>query len=332
MEKRILILIILTLVLAACGGSPVTPAPTAVPTVVTPTVAAARATPFLIERNGNTIVDMGEYFLTFECIGRGSPAVVLEAGFGGDSSEWSGVRHDIAEFTRVCTYDRAGQGGSIGTFPKPRTSRDVAEDLRALLRAVDIEPPYVLVGHSLGSIHTRVYADLYPGEVAGMVLVDPTHPDTEARFLDALPAPKQGESAELRQLRVDLTSDYDPGTEGLDVRGSFDQVRESGSLGGIPLAVVTAGRVDPPPGIPDTVQQSLGQVWRQLQVELARLSPDSVHVVAKESGPYVQRENAELVVELIRQVVEAVRTGESLPPCGQALERLRGECVAPTRP
>ncbi len=122
------------------------------------------------------LVDVGGFRLHIYCIGNGSPTVILEAGTGESSLDWSLVQPGIAEITRVCAYDREGYGWSdSGTHP--RTSQQVAADLHTLLTNAQIEPPYVLVGHSVGAYHNQAYIAQYPDEVVGVVLVDP--PGTE---------------------------------------------------------------------------------------------------------------------------------------------------------
>jgi len=97
------------------------------------------------------LVDIGGYRLKVNCIGTGSPTVVLESGLGDMSVEWTRVQPEIAKFTRVCSYDRAGYGGS-DAGPLPRTSAQIARELHTLLRNAGEEPPYLLVGHSFGGI------------------------------------------------------------------------------------------------------------------------------------------------------------------------------------
>ncbi len=104
--------------------------------------------------------------------GVGEPAVVLEAGIAGSLLGWSLVQPKLAEFTRVCSYDRAGLGWS-DKARKPRTVPQMVAELAALLRRANVPPPYVLVGHSFGGLLIRAYASLRPGEVAGLVFVDP---------------------------------------------------------------------------------------------------------------------------------------------------------------
>jgi len=109
--------------------------------------------------------------LNLYCLGEGTPAVIFEAGSGDNTSAWARVQPAIAENTRACSYDRAGIGFS-DPARRPSDSANTVDDLHRLLNAAAIKPPYILVGHSLGGMHVRLYADLHFGEIAGMVLVD----------------------------------------------------------------------------------------------------------------------------------------------------------------
>lgn len=127
------------------------------------------------------LVDVGGFRLHLNCTGKGGPAAVLIAGGGDFSFDWGLVQPDVSRFTRVCSYDRAGLAWS-DPGPTPRTMRQEAYELHTLLKAARVKAPYVLVGHSLGGLIARVYAEQYADEVAGMVLVDPTHEDTTLMF------------------------------------------------------------------------------------------------------------------------------------------------------
>jgi pimeloyl-ACP methyl ester carboxylesterase len=127
------------------------------------------------------LVDVGGYRLHLNCTGKGGPTVVLIAGGGDFSFDWSLVQPDVSRFTRVCSYDRAGLAWS-DPGPIPRTMRQEAYELHLLLKAARIKAPLVLVGHSIGGLIARVYAEQYPNEVAGIVLVDPTHEDTTLMY------------------------------------------------------------------------------------------------------------------------------------------------------
>lgn len=112
--------------------------------------------------------------LNLYCEGSGSPTVVFDSGLSDDISVWGFVQPVIAEKTRTCSYDRAGIGFSDPSG-RSGSSLNIADDLNALLRAADIKPPYILVGHSYGGLNMTVFARLHPNEVAGMVLVDPVY-------------------------------------------------------------------------------------------------------------------------------------------------------------
>ncbi len=120
------------------------------------------------------LINVGGYRLHINCIGTGSPTVILDAGLGGSSLDWSLVQPEVATFTRVCSYDRAGYGWS-DYGPKPRTSGRIVAELHTLLIGAGIPGPYILVGQSFGGLNVRLYAYTYPQEVAGMVLVDASH-------------------------------------------------------------------------------------------------------------------------------------------------------------
>src|SRR5579872_1747877 len=120
------------------------------------------------------------------CQGSGSPTVLLEAGAGGSTLEWRWVQSEIAKSTRVCAYDRAGMGFS-DAGKLPRTAQAVVADLIALLKAAKIDPPYVMVGHSLGSYYVRLYTDHHLSDVVGMVLVDPSVEYQDTRFAKVSP-------------------------------------------------------------------------------------------------------------------------------------------------
>lgn len=123
------------------------------------------------------LVDIGGgQRLNLYCVGSGSPAVILDAGMGDSTISWALVQVSISKKTKACSFDRAGLGFSDAAR-RPSTPRNQSEDLQALLKAAHIKPPYVLVGHSMAGMNVRVYADRYPDQVAGLVLVEGSHED-----------------------------------------------------------------------------------------------------------------------------------------------------------
>lgn len=147
-------------------------------------------------------IDVGGFRLHLLRAGAGRPAAVFDAGLAGFSLDWGLVLPAVAEFTTVCAYDRAGYGWS-DPGPLPRTSSRIATELHALLHHAGIEPPYVLVGHSFGGFNVRLFADYYPDEVAGMVLVDVSHEDFNERLpIEMRSDYERYERAEVPLLRL----------------------------------------------------------------------------------------------------------------------------------
>ena len=132
------------------------------------------------------LVDVGGYCLHINCQGGANektPTVVMEA--AEFSLSWASVQPEVAKFTRVCTYDRAGLGWSEAS-PYPRTAANIVDELHTLLEQAGEQPPYILVGHSKGGMYVRLFAHKYPDEVVGMVLVDSSHEEQELRFPETI--------------------------------------------------------------------------------------------------------------------------------------------------
>jgi pimeloyl-ACP methyl ester carboxylesterase len=285
------------------------------------------------------LVDIGGYRLHLNCTGQGSPTVILEAGLGSFSTTWSFVQPAIAELTQVCSYDRAGYGWSEPS-PQKRTAVVMAEELHSLLAAAEVEGPFVLVGHSLGGMLMRVYADAHPEEVVGMVLVDSTHEEQYLRtpvladlipsavrqfrmlsllrstgFLALVPGviPNPGEPEEIFAVdkAIWATTDYFStfAAEFDAILESAAQVRELQitSFGDIPLSVLSAGLEAKIPSLTELENQALWAELQAMQSELVALSSNGEQFIAEESGHAIQLEQPELVRQAIRGVVEAVR-------------------------
>ena len=270
------------------------------------------------------LIDVGGHRLHLVCEGAGNPAVILEAGLPGSSLTWASVTGSIAEFARVCAYDRAGYAWSE-TAVTPRTAGNIVGELRLLLRNAAIDPPYVLVGHSFGGLIVQLYAARFVDEVAGMVLVDSSHPDRLSqtksletanafgrtvgflaptgvpRLLFPVPAgspESRNESVLVAENRVMKTtrSLRTVATEVAGLRESFrEAAAEPVDLGRRPLIVLTEGR-------------RRAEFWYAMQEELAELSETSDWQIAENAGHYVQHDRPGLVVEAIRRVVEQVRS------------------------
>ncbi len=123
------------------------------------------------------LVEVEGHLMHIHCLGSGSPTVVIDAGNGSFSAEWAPIQEALSQTARVCTYDRSGYGWSE-PGPLPRSGAQVVSELHQLLQDAGEVGPYLLVGHSLGGVHARLFAAQYPKEVAGMVLIDTAYPLT----------------------------------------------------------------------------------------------------------------------------------------------------------
>jgi len=250
-----------------------------------------------------TLVDIGGRQINYLDRGEGDITVVLESGMGDDLSAWNEVHARLSEFTRVVSYDRAGLGLSS---PGPeRTLDNVALDLHQLLQSAGIEPPYVLVGHQLGSVFIRKFTAQYPDEVAGLVLVDPVHEqlrlhvrrldprswDTyfhgKATFYEIVAGPAKEEF----NLYVRLLNS-----------GYLDGI---GALADIPTFIVSGIRpMDDPIWVGDTPQGQ--QVTNDLHKQWAETLTSGKHAASLASGSYVHWEEPGLVVSAVRQVMQMI--------------------------
>lgn len=122
------------------------------------------------------LIDVGGHRLHLHCRGASGPAVIFDAALGASSLSWTYVAPEVAAFARACTFDRAGFAWS-DAGPLPRTTGRIVEELRALLDAAGVAPPYVLVGHSFGGFTARLFVHRHPQDVAGLVLLDPAYPE-----------------------------------------------------------------------------------------------------------------------------------------------------------
>jgi pimeloyl-ACP methyl ester carboxylesterase len=141
-------------------------------------IATIVATILALQTESFSWVDAGGPKLRMSIAGDGGPTVVFDTGGGGSLELWGQVPLEVSRFTRSVAYDRAGNGLSDKSIT-PRDARSIATELHTALRNANQPPPYILVGHSMGGMYMRVFAGMYPNEVAGLVLVDPTQEETQ---------------------------------------------------------------------------------------------------------------------------------------------------------
>ncbi len=147
------------------------------------------------------MVDVNGIQMRLDCRGNGSPTVVLEAGAGSSSIYWALIQDDVAEFTRVCSYDRAGMGWSDSVRGE-LSPRQVAGMLHDLLEKGGVQPPYLMAGHSLGGVYVRAFAAEYPEDVVGMVLVDSSHESQNQKVPPEFEKLSKAQTASLQFFRI----------------------------------------------------------------------------------------------------------------------------------
>ena len=285
------------------------------------------------------LIDVGDRRLHVVCAGNaGGPTVVIEAGSGDDSNSWRRILDRVGTFADVCTYDRAGLGWS-DPAPGPRGFEDRVADLHSLLKAAAVRGPFILVGHSYGGYIVRLLARDHAEEVTGVVLVDASEEGfafapsglkgaqkirsrmrrlaLAARFgilrLIAGMFPQHFRSIKggppvayagpvslyLRAARYEETAD-EMAAYGR-VPGAMTKPGGFGSLGDLPLVVISRAPLDPITGNPTLPE------WQQAQFRLLQLSSRSVHIVADKSGHNIQDSEPDLVVNAIRNMLGATR-------------------------
>jgi pimeloyl-ACP methyl ester carboxylesterase len=275
------------------------------------------------------------------CQGTGDTTVVLEAGLMDFSIMWAVVQPSIASFTRVCSYDRSGLGWSQASSA-PRSAAVAMQELREVLDAAGVVPPYVMVGHSYGGLLAQRFARRYPDEVVGLVLVDAAHVD-QLRLLPELAEARRNARRQFRSLRamnalglLALMPSMIP-TRGLPggsarryqsvlasssyFRGAMaelDAMEESFSptstdrrpFGGLPVVVVSRGLAEPLPHLDSEGNRQWEAGWQQLQRDLVALSGHVKHLVAERSGHDIHTRQPEIVVAAIRSVLSSASWGE----------------------
>ncbi len=275
-----------------------------------------------------TLYDVGGHRLHLNCTGSGSPTVVLENGLGATSATWTRITAEVSRTTRVCAYDRAGQGWS-DDVDVAQDGQAIAADLHSLLARSGEPGPYLLVGHSAGGPYVMTYAATYPDEIAGMVLLDSMSPyeftelpgfATEQSMMSrglgmlptltrlgagrilptsawsSLPEPA---ASQVRAFAASARGMRNMRDEQSMYRTVFEQAKALTSLDGKPLVVVTA-----------TELMQKHEEWIDLQDRLAALSTNNDHRVADatHAGLIDDRESYKFSVQAIVDVIQSVRT------------------------
>ncbi len=308
------LVLLTTLAAVACGaGSPTaTPTPEVTPTPEDTSLPTAMPTeerqqmPDLPPPALEGTIDIGGPKLSYQCWGESTPTVIVEAAAEDKptlTSSWNAVILGVHATTRICIYDR---------LPVD-TVQDGAENLHALLGKISLPGPYILVAHSLGGWYVRVFAHLYPQDVAGMILVDTslTYPDSPIAFATAYPTFSPDESAGITLNRIsesDISTMMMSQFDGLDMQASNEQVRQASSFEDIPLVVIchTPGPLDLP-GLDPAAQREIAAVILKAESGLATLSSKGVFLVAATHNHFISEYQPQIIIDAITRMVAEIR-------------------------
>ena len=278
------------------------------------------------------LVDVNGHMMHVHCTGEGSPTVILEGGVPEWSIHWQKVQPEISKFTRVCSYDRAGYGWSE-PGPSPRTAEAVVTELHTLLQNSGETGPFIYVAHSFWGPAALLYQINYPDEIVGMILIETWSPDLytpmpevvaqslplartlktiaplgQVRLVGELGILPLADMLQAKLLPEELqpaykAAYYDDGMWNA-MYEEYSAMEQSGarmetlaSLADLPLVVVQAGIRAADDFPPD-------DVWDATQEYLAGLSTNGQLVFVEDSGHFVQLEKPDLIVDLIRDMVE----------------------------
>jgi pimeloyl-ACP methyl ester carboxylesterase len=228
-----------------------------------------------------SLLDIDNTQIAFERLGFAGPVIVFESGLGNDMRSWEKVARPLAAFAQIVLYDRPGIGRS---GPRRGTevvlASTVAEELRACLHAMDMPPPYLLVGHSLGGFYMQAFARTYPRETAAVVLVDSASPlEPPGAFGSAVP-PKPG------SIMATEEAGFAPSAAAMLAGPPFPPV---------PLIVLVA--------TDHGVTSDREGLWQEVQKQTATLSPKGQLKIVQGAGHFIQKDRPQVVIEAVLEVM-----------------------------
>lgn len=235
-----------------------------------------------------TVARVDDRVVEYAIAGSGSPVVVFENGLGGSMDWWAKVFPEISKDTTAFAYNRPGYGKS-DPVSTPRDGKHVVDELRSLLRHQGLNPPYVLVGHSLGGLYMQLYARSYPDEVGALVLVDSTHPAQ----LKGAGAPENWPAWVRTAVNVTTSSVAKDELKAIDATG--DDVLALPTFTGKPVIVLTALE-------PMKQKSPLADDQNEKRKDMPRLYPGS-KLVWVDSDHGIPLSKPEAVISVIRDVI-----------------------------
>ena len=262
-------------------------------------------------------INIGFQTMYVDCLGENKPTILVDVGIAESSASWYKIAKELSKNTRICLYDRAGYGWSDSGRGE-RTTATIVHELKLLVKRAEIPGPYIMVGHSFGGFTARYFAAKFPEDVAGLVLVDSSHPEQIYR-LSALD--NQGKKPLITGRDANAPADFSEFerkwyflnssrkatfaqmAELKYFKQSAYQVKYSGLLKDIPIAVLSRGIAQ----LPELNGVSLENEWLDMQKDLLNLSKNSWHSIILNSGHNIHEEAPAKIIENILEVIEKSR-------------------------
>ena len=287
-----------------------------------------------------------------DCIGTGSPAVIIEPGLGGDWLDWQRVQPELSKTTRVCTYDRLGNGWS-DREPGLHDAVGTASRLHALLREAGEKGPFVFIGASMGGYFVREYYALYPDQIAAIVFSDTSIPEQVNAIPDRLDSEEKRrqrhrdatmqwirEASGWERLRGRCHGSLGPGMEAfvdysraqscrpqysrawLSESDAFwiagDEAAKAGCCGTLPLVIISQDPDRDKAGW-DAASIAANPIWNRLQENLKSLSPHSRRIIARNSGHHVMFDRPDVIISAASQLIDELRQHRTDPQEGTTI-------------
>ena len=243
-----------------------------------------------------SMVDVGGRKLHCMVFGKGKPAVVLISGSNAPQNYWNPIIPDIAGMTSVVTYDRAGIGKSeMGDLPCDGIT--TMKELRVLLSKIELPSPYLIVGHSLGGRLARIFASLFPDDIAGLILIDTGLWDPRN------PLPKT-------PIRIDRNIDSSKIRPPKGAKSEsqcndliWRQAESITSFPKVPLTVLTAENVQLYPGMSEDEKINAIKQRKLDQEMLAKIIEGGKHIIVAGSGHIIMNDKPKAVIDAIKEMI-----------------------------
>jgi len=233
--------------------------------------------------------------------GHRTGTVILESGLGDTIEVWNVIQPRIAAgCIRTVAYNRAGYDGS-DPAEGPRDASTVVAELRAELKRRNLNPPFILVGHSLGGLYMQYFARNFPTEVGGLVLIDSTHWNQGMHIDRSANTPYTGRTAVMLYMPLIMRREL------TDAASAGEQVHMSPLPGPIPTVVLSSTRG------PAGETPAARAIAARMQDEIAEDFPNSRHVRVDDSGHYIQRDKPDVVVDAVRKLARCSPAKATVP-------------------